>query len=336
MKPITIVGGGLAGLTLGILLRRENIPVAVIEAGKYPRHRVCGEFISGRGQAVLQQLGLEQKLPERVEARNCSFHLKNRRAVRLQLKEPALCVSRYVLDALLAEEFERLGGILKSGERANVAEQREGMVRATGRRRAENSAGHLFGLKAHAIGASLSSDLEMHFGSHNYVGLCRVGAERVNVCGLFFSEQPQRTLHAEWQTALADSVSSEALRDATWDEKSFSSVAGLTLSRQAPEDHFSIGDDAAMIPPLSGNGMSMAFESAEKAYGLLLHYSLGRIGWSDALQRHHSIWKQSFASRLRWAGFIQSLVFNGAGQQLLLVCSRLMPVLPALFFARTR
>jgi menaquinone-9 beta-reductase len=61
-KAVTIVGGGLAGLTLGIALRRRNIPVTVWESGAYPRHRVCGEFISGRGQAVLEYLGLMQQL----------------------------------------------------------------------------------------------------------------------------------------------------------------------------------------------------------------------------------------------------------------------------------
>ena len=50
MKPVTIVGGGLAGLTLGIALRENSVPVHIYEAGTYPRHRVCGEFISGRGQ----------------------------------------------------------------------------------------------------------------------------------------------------------------------------------------------------------------------------------------------------------------------------------------------
>mgnify|MGYP001386703205 CR=1 FL=1 len=62
LKPITIVGGGLAGLTLGIGLRRRGVPVAIWEAGHYPRHRVCGEFISGRGQETLTRLGLRELL----------------------------------------------------------------------------------------------------------------------------------------------------------------------------------------------------------------------------------------------------------------------------------
>ena len=64
LKPITIIGGGLAGLALGIGLRLRGIPVTVYEATHYPRHRVCGEFISGRGQQVLRELGLEDVLRE--------------------------------------------------------------------------------------------------------------------------------------------------------------------------------------------------------------------------------------------------------------------------------
>ncbi|MGZ5545987.1 MAG: NAD(P)/FAD-dependent oxidoreductase, partial [Limisphaerales bacterium] len=107
MKPITIIGGGLAGLTLGVLLRRENIPVAVIEAGNYPRHRVCGEFLSGRGREILRSLGVEAKLAGAREGRTCSFHLQNRQPIQIQLLQPALCVSRFELDACLAEEFQR-------------------------------------------------------------------------------------------------------------------------------------------------------------------------------------------------------------------------------------
>jgi hypothetical protein len=194
----------------------------------------------------------------------------------------------------------------------------------------------LFGLKAHAIRAALSADLELHFGARNYVGLCGVGGDRVNVCGLFFSREPIRSLHDRWKETLASCVWSDALEGASWDEESFSSVAGLMLSRQAPESVFAIGDAAAMIPPLTGNGMSMAFESAAVAFEPLLEFSRGRISWGECLQRRSLAWDQCFSRRLRWAAFVQSVLFNTAGQQFLLICTRLFPRLPVLFFSRTR
>ena len=59
LKSITIVGGGLAGLSAGIGLRLQSIPVTLIEAREFPRHKVCGEFICGRGLDVLAQNGFD-------------------------------------------------------------------------------------------------------------------------------------------------------------------------------------------------------------------------------------------------------------------------------------
>jgi 2-polyprenyl-6-methoxyphenol hydroxylase-like FAD-dependent oxidoreductase len=74
-RPIQIIGGGLAGLTLGIALRKKEIPATVFEAGNYPRHRVCGEFVSGRGLEILGTLGLKQKFMAAgaIEARSSIF-----------------------------------------------------------------------------------------------------------------------------------------------------------------------------------------------------------------------------------------------------------------------
>jgi 2-polyprenyl-6-methoxyphenol hydroxylase-like FAD-dependent oxidoreductase len=74
-KRITIVGGGLAGLTLGIALRQREVAVTICEAGHYPRHRVCGEFISGRGQATLARLGMSKLINESgaVSAQTAAF-----------------------------------------------------------------------------------------------------------------------------------------------------------------------------------------------------------------------------------------------------------------------
>src|ERR1017187_5908771 len=100
-KTITIVGGGLAGLTLGIGLRQREVPVKIFEAGNYPRHRVCGEFISGNGQAVLDRLGLLARFEQAgaVRARTALFVCGTSRSPIRQLAAPALCLSRLAMDA---------------------------------------------------------------------------------------------------------------------------------------------------------------------------------------------------------------------------------------------
>src|SRR5215218_8877523 len=134
-RDIQIVGGGLAGLTLGIALRQAGAGVTLWESGAYPRHRVCGEFISGRGLAVIQQLRLERvirELPVRT-AQTCAFNLARISGPVRSLPKPALCVSRYDLDRALANELTRLGGTLRTNEKWTGDRTEPGTVRATGR-----------------------------------------------------------------------------------------------------------------------------------------------------------------------------------------------------------
>ena len=109
VHPITVVGGGLAGLTLGVALRQRGVPVTLYEAGSYPRHRVCGEFICGRGIDVLHTLGLYPKFVAAgaVEARSAAFCEEARRYRPKALPRVGLCLSRHAMDRLLAEEFQR-------------------------------------------------------------------------------------------------------------------------------------------------------------------------------------------------------------------------------------
>ena len=316
-EHLTIVGGGLAGLTLGIGLRQRGVPVTVYEAGRYPRHRVCGEFISGRGQSALARLGL-LSLVEGAGARHATsaaFFDGKAAAPVCALPQPALCVSRFVLDDLLAREFQRLGGELWSGERW-VGKFGPGIVRASGRRAAPVADGwRLFGLKVHAREVPMVADLELHFVPAGYVGLCRLADGEVNICGLFRSETTVPSLAQDWRAWLdgpADTVLQSRLAGARLEEESFCAVAAFSLRPHAAVtwEECCIGDALTLIPPLTGNGMSMAFESAEHAVDPLTRFSQGVLPWAQTRNQIAQACDSAFTRRLRWAGRLQGLLFR--------------------------
>ena len=330
VKPITIVGGGLAGLTRGIGLRQRGVPAALWEAGHYPRHRVCGEFICGRGLETLARLGLRELLDRAgaVGADTAAFFSETQSTRPLPLPPRAICLSRFTLDQLLANEFQKLGGELRAGQRwpavgvhASACPDRlkpelqpEGIVRATGRRlQTEEGGGRWFGLKAHAHNVPLTAGLEMHVSHRGYVGLCRVNGDKVNVCGLFrrragenIGPQDRR----EWLRGPIGSPLHRRLAAAEFDEDSFCAVAGLSLRpyRAVARADCCIGDAITMIPPVTGNGMSMAFESAELAIEPLAAWSRGENSWAGTRPQIASRCDAAFARRLAWAKWLQRFV----------------------------
>ena len=66
---------------------------------------------------------------------------------------------------------------------------------------------------------------------------------------------------------------------------------------------------SAIIPPVTGNGMSMAFESAESAIDPLTAYSRGDLSWRQAQQLVAAACNSAFARRLAWANKLQWMMF---------------------------
>ena len=343
MKPITILGGGLAGLTLGIHLRQKNVPVTLHEAGTYPRHRVCGEYLSGRALSVIESLGLRPALHRlgAVEASDILLALGSSVLHRRTLPQPALCLSRYEFDQFLVQEFTRLGGVIHLGQRV-TPETKEGTVLATGRQPSTTENGwRWFGLKAHARNVTLQAGLEMHLSPHGYIGLCQIENQQVNVCGLFRSRTSIPHLATSWKSWLCPDPTSllhQRLRQAEWNESSFSSIAALSLSPQkaAGRSGIRIGDSLTMIPPVTGNGMSMAMEGAHLAAPSLVDWAADKINWPAATQEVAQRLDSAFAPRLRHARPLQQALFHPIPRSILWNLARVFPAIPSLLFRLTR
>lgn len=329
--PIEIIGGGLAGLSLGLALRQAGVPVALYEAGSYPRHRVCGEFIAGLAPSTVTRLGLGPFLAPALHHHEVAWFLPGE-AVRIQkLPEPAFGLSRHSLDTRMADAFVATGGTLHRGERVTDLSPRDGRVFATGRRRGPPA---WLGLKIHFRDLELVRELELHLGRQAYVGLARIEGDAVNVCGLF----RRRSIAARGMQLLmayldAAGLTELARRLATAHpvEESFCAVAGLDFDRRVPPaDRIQLGDACAMIPPFTGNGMAMAFQSAEAALDPLIAYATGAATWTETVRAAQAALQRRFRVRLASAHVLHPFLLEPGRQRWLAALNRahLIPFSP--------
>jgi 2-polyprenyl-6-methoxyphenol hydroxylase-like FAD-dependent oxidoreductase len=190
-------------------------------------------------------------------------------------------------------------------------------VLAGGRRRGE--AGWL-GLKQHISLLPLAADLEVHLGDGAYVGLCRVDASTVNICGLF-RQRPglaltretalETYLHASGLAPLAERIAPLPV-----DPDSRCAVAGMSFGVPSRPSLLQIGDAYGMIPPFTGHGMAMAFQSAAAALDPIARWSNGSATWGETVR----VCNRALASRLnrplRVATWLHPFLIAVGGQHL--------------------
>ncbi len=325
MKPLTIAGGGLAGLSLGAGLLRRGVPVQLHEAAAYPRHRVCGEFICGVTDATLSNLGISGILDGSYLNQTSTWYAGERPAISRELPVPAHGLSRHSLDARLADRFRAAGGELICQSRHPDSE-REGLVWASGRQVRGGS--RWLGLKCHLRQLDLATDLEMYQGNMAYAGLSRIEDGAVNLCGLFRRRPSEGAkgrdlilfyLRESGLRGLADRVAA-----ADMDLDSVTGISAFELGPQNPPQspRLCLGDCFAMIGPFTGNGMSMAFESAEIALGPLEAYALGKSGWEETVAAIQKEMLEKFRHRLRLSAWVHPFLLHRAGQILMTVAAR--------------
>jgi flavin-dependent dehydrogenase len=311
MQSITIIGGGLAGLSLGTALRRHDVPVVVKEAGDYPRHRVCGEFISGLRQETIEALGLKDCLADAAVLRDVAWYDQRRQLRADPLPAAAQGLSRWALDQRIADQFLALGGVLETGVRQDRQELPPGWVDCAGRRPARKSP--WLGLKCHVRAFQQGADLEMHMSPQGYVGICRIENDCFNLCGLFRSarlkpDPPQPLIFDYLQHCGFEKLLQRIDRTSVV-AGSACSVAGMSYQpAEVPAGHTSLGDAQGLIPPFTGNGMTMALEYAALALEPLLRYARSELNWQECQRQIARQSRREFGRRLRVARGLHHLL----------------------------
>lgn len=322
MKRVTIAGGGLAGLALGLRLAGEGVPVRLHEAGRLPRHRVCGEFLTGLDGRVREGLGIGSLLEEGRRLGGTCWFIRERKVLRRRLPEPAIGLSRHRIDHAMARRLEASGAELCWNSRY-TAGPAEGVVLATGRR--PDAGSPWIGVKAHCLGLDLEADLELHLGDGGYAGASPVEDGRVNVCGLFPKEagrgRRDASLLPDCLRACGLGGLARRVQAAETVADSVCAVAGMTYGQPEAPAEGAIGDRAALIPPFTGHGMALALESGYRAAVPLRAWAENRLSWSATLEALTQL-EAWFHRRRVWANRLHGVLLDTGGVRFLAILAR--------------
>jgi menaquinone-9 beta-reductase len=335
-ERVIIIGGGLAGLSLSILLARSDIPVLVLEKESYPRQKVCGEYIAMESYDFLSKLGLplkDMELPN-IDTLNLTFPGNKKASCRLPVG--GFGISRYTLDKMLADIAIKEGVELVTSERVlsinksqtTVTAQKNNtysgklIIGAFGRvsgldktlNRKQSGASYI-GVKYH-VHADLPENLiEIHAFPGGYCGISKVDQDKYCMCYLVKSEK-LKAVKGDIDTLEQEVLGkNEQLKSYFSDfEKVTERVTTSQFSFSYKESHqgnllFS-GDAAGFIPPITGNGMSLAFRSALMLSKEIIPYYRGKVSKEVLISSYSNYGNKYLRKRITKGNFLQELLLN--------------------------
>ena len=303
---VFIIGGGLAGLVSAIHLSKFNINVVVVEKNSYPKHKVCGEYISNEVLPYLYELNID---PFKLGAQKINRFLlstpKNR-SIEATLPLGGFGISRYVLDAALAKKAQTNGVRIihdtildvqffneefKITTKNNQEFKANIVIGAYGKRDSLDiklnrdfvkKRSPFLAVKMHAKGNFPNDLVALHNFKGGYCGVSKIENESINICYItsynIFKKyknlddfQKQVAFKIDALKSIFKNTNPVFSKPLTISQVSFSSKTPI-------ENHILMcGDTAGMIHPLCGNGMSMAIQSAQIASNLIVAYHNNEI-----------------------------------------------------------
>lgn len=336
---VIVIGGGLAGLTSAIHLAKAKSKVLLIEKNDYPKHKVCGEYVSNEVLPYLEYLGFNPFEFGAKKISNFELTTHNNKSIKANLPLGGFGMSRYEMDfqlyklalnngvAILKDSvtdvnFEannfnvetKLNQQLKSkivigafGKRSNLDVKLQ--------RKFISKKSPYLGVKMHVLGDFPEDKVALHNFKGGYCGVSKVENDHINLCYItdFEAFKTYKDIDAFQNEVLFKNTALKEIFNSTESQfKQPLTISQISFETKNPvENHIIMcGDTAGMIHPLCGNGMGMAIRSAQLASHLIIDYLQGKIETRETLENQYAKrWQKTFNLRLK-AGHTIAYLFR--------------------------
>lgn len=339
-----IVGGGLAGLSLSIRLALRGKKVILFEKDHYPKHRVCGEYISLETVDFLKSCGFDIEQHHLPIIKKLNISSPNGTMINHNLTLGGFGVSRYKLDYELYQLALKAGvEVLTQTQVTNILHHTASntfeistetqsyiskvCIGSFGKRsnldikwnraflkKDKKKIANFVGVKYH-IRCDLAPDtIELHNFEDGYCGVSQIEEGKYCFCYLTTAEiiKKNKNIKQFEQNVMAQNpYLKKYFENATFIFDEPITISQINFSnKQSIENHVIMaGDSAGLIAPLCGNGMAMALNSAQILEDLILSYLDGKISQKELEKQYTKSWNEQFSTRL-WVGRNIQLLFG--------------------------
>ena len=362
---VIIIGGGLAGLCNAIHLSKLGKKVLLIEKNEYPKHKVCGEYISNE---VLPYLGFLEVNPfyfGAVKIKNFQLSTTKNNIISAKLPLGGFGISRYTLDLALAEKAKENGVTILQDTVLDVtfikdffqvetkqnsiytskiaigAFGKRSLLDVKMERNFIQKKSPYLGVKIHVKGNFKEDLVALHNFKGGYCGVSKVENNAINLCYITnyaTFKQYKNIEDFQEQVVFKNNYLKEIFHSSEALFEKPLSISQISFETKKPvENHILMcGDSAGMIHPLCGNGMSMAIQSAQLASNLILNYFNGEIETRKELEKQYiRQWKRKFSLRLKAGHFIAMLFRKDTIASVLLQILKKLPFLLPIIIKQT-